>query len=632
MDIKMEKVLRFAKNISICHIYSKKKSLTILDSLSDKFGNYISMDVYQNDTLPKESNIFIAEINAIDKELFKTLQKISNTYQRSHFYIFSNMADNPTLLKFCIAIGAKNIYSDKVDMQTLIKILDRAIKKVAIDTRTYNLAYLGEQLDRAYPVIIFVKNRVAFANSSAKKYFGTESTSIIEKIVRKNKDLYSLIDKKVSTNIFITIDNGKNEYNEQMCSIVYNQEEQKSILSILVNKNLMDDELAKLTQNRFAFIEKLKDKIVQNKENQKDIFLTLISIDNGEKIKNSFSKVEYFNFLKDFILQINRLKNSSEKIVEWSQNLFVLMYENTDFKKMKNDMALLHNSIVNGQKDSKFAPIITTSFFSLQGKELNSVIDFIDKIDKRDSASIELMKENYYEYKYLNDTLDEKEQIKHLLQNCINNNISVKLLNIYKGLCVNTEAKVLKQADDFFYLSCEKLQRYIIKIDNETIIQSPTFPYDIKAVVKFIDINKNYIIVEKLSFLKNSANNRQHTRVQPTVRIPIAIKKDKFVKYGEVLDISINAVAIKTKQKIDESFMNSNVNLNFKLPDDKSEDGFANIDIEATIKMIMPYDETHYKVVAILNASDGSDSKILKYVYLRQKELIEELKKAIKYG
>lgn len=241
----------------------------------------------------------------------------------------------------------------------------------------------------------------------------------------------------------------------------------------------------------------------------------------------------------------------------------------------------------------------------------------------------EIVRENYFEYKFLNDKVDEKEQINHILHNCINNKIPVKLLNIYKGLCVNTESKILKYSNGFFYISCEKLQRYIIKIDNETIIQSPTFPHDIRAIVKFIDINKSYIAVEKFEFLKNSANNRQHTRVQPTVRIPITIKKGHFVKNGEIMDLSINSIAMKVKQNIDKTIEGTVVKAVFKLPNRKREDGYSLVEVDATVLMVLKL-EDYTKVVLKLNEEDGTDSDILQYVFTRQKELVMELKRAIK--
>ncbi len=629
-DIKNKK-LKFAKNILVCHLYNKENTLKNIDSFSEEFHSFEIVDINKFESISPKVNIFIVEINKVEKEILQKLQKIFASYSVVHIYIFSSIYNDPLLLKSGIGLGVKNIFSSKMDKKTAINFFNIAIKKVIFDIHYHNLSYLGEQIDKIFPVLILIKQKVTFVNNSAKIFFNNENVNKIENYVIKNRDLKEIIDKKISTNVSLIVENGKKEYSEQICSFVYYPDEDKTVLSILTNENVLDNEIDRLTQNRFAFLEKLKDKVIQNNINSKEMFLTLISIDNGNKIEENYSKIEYYNFLKFFILEIDKFKNNSEKIIEWSPNLFIIVYENIDFAEMKNDIALLHNSIVESQKNNKFSPIVTTSFFSIGSKDLNAIIEFIDKVDKQDLTLNEVKKENYYEFKYLNDTLDENGQIRHLLHNCINNNIAVKLLNIYKGLCVNTESKVLKQTDEFFYLSCEKLQRYIIKIDKETIIQSPVFPYDIKAVVKFIDINKSYIILEKFKFIRNSANNRQHTRVQPTVRTPVVIKKDKFIKYGEVLDLSINSIAIRVKQVVDNSLIGSKVDLSFKLPNDKSEDGFSAININAEVKMIFQF-EDFSKIVIMLNESDGTDASILRYVYLRQKELIFELRKAIKFN
>ncbi len=623
--------LKFANNISICHLYHKENTLKNIDSFSEKFYNFEIIDIDRFESISSKINIFIIEINNLEKKILKKIQKIVASYTISHIYLFSNIYNTPLMLKFALNLGAKNIFSSEQDEKFIVDFLNIAIKKVIFDIHYHNLSYLGEQIDKNFPVLVLIKQELTFANSSAKKFFNNKNIDKIESYIKKNKDLSNIIDRKISINIILNIENAEEEHNKQFCSFIYYPYEDKTILSILVNRNEIDGEIDKLIQSRFAFLERLKDKIIQNNLNNKEIFLTLISIDNGKKIEENYLKTEYYNFLKKFISAIDNFKNNSSKIIEWNSNLFILMYENVNFLEMKNDIALLHNNIIKNQKNNKFAPIITTSFFSIVSKDLNAVIEFINKIDKQDLTLNEAVKENYYEFKHLNDTLDENEQITHLLHNCINNNITVKLLNIYKGLCVNTESKVLKQTNEFFYLSCEKLQRYIVKIDRETIIQSPIFPHDIKAVVKFIDINKSYIILEKFKFMYNSANSRQHTRVQPTVRTPIVIKKDKFVKYGEVLDISINSIAIKIKQVIDNSLVGSKVNLSFKLPNDKREDGFSPIDIDAEVKMVFLF-EDFSKIVLMMNESDGTDASILRYIYLRQKELIFELRKAIKFG
>ncbi len=620
---------KYSKNISVTHIYFGENELSAFDELSDYFAKYDLVDAYDDDNLPSVSNIFLIEIDEIKKSILRYIQRVSIKYHTSHIYLFSKFYTNPTLLKFAVNIGVKGVYSVEQKDEFFIDFLDRAVKKSIKDIHEANLSYFGLQLDSIYPIVIFEKDRISFANNATKKFFKIDNVTKIEKLILKNIELASLIREKKSLNVTLMLENGKKEFEEQLCSIAYDKKSDKTILSILLNKNIIEDDIAKLLQNRFIFIEKLKDKIVQNSIDNNNIFLLLVAIDKENKIKDLYSKVEYFEYLKSFLLRLNLLKDNRDKIVEWSQGLFVMMYENISHKEIKEKASILHNSLIENLKDSKFASVITTSFFSIKDKDLDHIIKFMYKIENNSITLDESVRENYHEYKYLSDQMGEKDQIVHLLNNCINNKIPVKLLNIYKGLCVNTESKVLKHAEGFFYLSCDKLQRYTIQLDKETVIQSETFPHDIKAVVKFIDLNKSYIIVEKFEFLQNSANNRQHTRVQPTVRTPISIKVGNSALYGEILDLSINSIALKTKQKIDEKMKGDKVIANFKLPSKKSDDGFAMVNIEAEI-LIISNMEKFTKIVLKISEEDGANTQILQYIYTRQKELVFELKNALK--
>ena len=620
---------KITKNIFVCHIYNGNNKLEILDYYSDNFLQYDIINIKDSSfTIPK-AHIFILEFENISKELLKFIQKLTLSHNLSHIYLFTDMDTNSSVLKFSLKFGIKNVYSINVNEDFIKDFFNKSVKKAALDIHKANVSYLGEQIDEVYPILIFEKKRLTYINSGAKKFYNSDNLGFIEKKIRKNNKLYSLLIDGKSLNVKLLIENSKKEHKELYCSIIYNEKEHKTIFSILDNNSFIDDSVEHLTQNRFGFIEKLKDKIIQANISNQEVYIVIVSIDNGEKLENVYSKVEYYNFLKEFLVKLNNFKENDEKIIEWNKNMFILLYKGIDLKGIKNFTSMLHNNIIESQKESKFLPIITTSFLSISNKDLNSIIDFIDKIDNNTLTIEETTKENYFEYKSLNDKIDEKEQINHILHNCINNKIPVKLLNIYKGLCVNTESKILKYSNGFFYISCEKLQRYIIKIDNETIIQSPLFPHDIRAIVKFIDINKAYIAVEKFEFLKNSANNRQNARVQPTVRIPITIKKDNFIKNGEIIDLSINSIAIKVKQNIDKTIENSTVKAIFKLPNKKREDGYSLIEVDATILIILKM-EDYTKVVLKLNEEDGANSDILEYVFTRQKELVIELKKVIK--
>ncbi len=188
----------------------------------------------------------------------------------------------------------------------------------------------------------------------------------------------------------------------------------------------------------------------------------------------------------------------------------------------------------------------------------------------------------------------------------------------------------MKIKENSYFLHCENLQAYSMKFDNKTIIQSPDLLKDIEADIKYINIEKQYAIVENLKYLEFSANNRQHTRVQPSIRMPLTFRYERYSYQGEILNISTQAIAIKFNQFLSNEFNSKEVELQFKIPDDSMNDGFAFIDVTGKVVNISEVDITKSKVIVMINLEAPYDSYLLKYLYDRQKELILELKRAIK--
>ena len=89
-------------------------------------------------------------------------------------------------------------------------------------------------------------------------------------------------------------------------------------------------------------------------------------------------------------------------------------------------------------------------------------------------------------------------KISHYFESCIANQTPLRLLNIYKGLCINTTSNVLKIKDKSYFLQCESLQAYSMQFDKKTTIQSPDLPRDIEADIKFVNVEQDYAIMENL--------------------------------------------------------------------------------------------------------------------------------------
>jgi len=132
--------------------------------------------------------------------------------------------------------------------------------------------------------------------------------------------------------------------------------------------------------------------------------------------------------------------------------------------------------------------------------------------------------------------------------------------------------------------------------------------------------------------MPSSANSRQHTRVQTSIRTPVLIKyAQRSSAQGDILDISVTSIAMKVGKSFrEEEMLNQKVRLNFSLPNEEGENGYVIMDIEAKVTYISQKDDTTKIVVMLGNLPKPYDDYLLRYMYNRQKELIFEIKKATK--
>ena len=351
-----------------------------------------------------------------------------------------------------------------------------------------------------------------------------------------------------------------------------------------------------------------------------------------DKLNQLFKSTVLHESFKKFLTKIFHLKEENQEVVQWSPNLYVIVCENLSFERVCEQTRYVQQELINLTAEEKITPIIISSALMASQSDLNETLGYIEKISTKRMLPEDIEKVDFYQIDYLENILDEKEQIAYLMRNCVNNKIAIKLLNIYKGLCINTNSHILKITEDTYHLYCENLQGYAMQLEVDTVLQAPNFSKDIKAEVSLVDIKKSLVILKNLSFMPHSANNRQHTRVQTSIRTPILIRYgNKASAQGEVLDVSVNSIAMKVSGKsIKEDIKNQTIKLNFSLPNEIGENGYVIMDIEAKVTCIL-HKEDHTKVVVMLDALHKPyDDYLLHYMYTRQKELILEIRRASK--
>ncbi|MBP6497505.1 MAG: pilus assembly protein PilZ, partial [Campylobacteraceae bacterium] len=456
--------------------------------------------------------------------------------------------------------------------------------------------------------------------------------SIIEQRLTSDEDIFQLLQNDQDAQLSLTFENEAHEKMDYLCMLKSFPQKNEKILTMIHYIPEEEPKNCSAMLNRFDFIETLKNKLAQQSIDDKNTSFILINISNLDKLNLLFKSTAIHESFKKFLNKIFHLKEENQEVVQWSPNLYIIVCENLSFERLCEQTRYVQQELINVTVEEKITPIIISSALMANNKDLNETLSYIDKINAKKLLAENIEKIKFYQIDYLENVLDEQEQILYLMRNCVNNKIPIKLLNIYKGMCINTNSHVLKINEETYHLYCENLQGYAMQLEGHTVLQAPNFSKDIRAEVSIVDIKKSFAILKNLTFMPHSANNRQHTRVQTNIRTPILIRYgNKASAQGEILDISVNSIAMKVNGKsIKEDIKNQTIKLNFSLPNETGENGYVIMDIEAKVTCVL-HKEDYSKVVVMLGALHKPyDDYLLHYMYTRQKELILEIRRATK--
>lgn len=626
-----ENLLKSMKNISFTHLYFDQPILKSLLNHADRFSEFESLDINKTFTTQHYSDIVFIELGVLNKQNFEKLKEIVKTNSSKTIYIFANESDNSFLLKFALMFSVAKVNPLQDDKKEIEKNLVESCRKHLLKLAEKHQLEISKKINSFFAFLIFKEESLIFANEKAKELFGTESLSDIEEISHGSEEIAMLLKYNEPTNQEIIIENEDGE--NWKYDFVLNPlgDSNDKLISILPIKKVVEEEAFLSTINRFKFIELLKDKFAtQEKKKAKDMYILFINIANYNKLIKSNKKIEVHDFIKQFIEKLYFNKESTEPLVQWNPHFFMFLIDGEKREVVKNILEELHEVLVLNDLSEKISPTVTSSMLEVGTLSINEIIDSIEHISEHRFNAGEINSDSFYEIKHLNPYEEESDQINHYMQTYIGNESPIKLLNIYKGLCINTQSKVIKQSGDSYFIYCENLQGYSMKFDNKTVIQAVNLPKDIEANIVYVNLEKSYAVIDDLRFLEFSANNREHTRVQPNIRTPIRVQYQKNSYNGEIMDLSTQAIAIKLNHSLSKELVAKQVELSFKLPDNARDDGFSSMDIEGKVVAVQELDMTKTKLVIMMELDKPYDSFLMKYMYTRQKELIVELKRAIK--
>ena len=627
----LEQFLFETRYLSIAHLYFGEKRLSVLESAlipHVKFSSYdLDLSSYRD-----HNDILFIELGESSKEKLKRLLGIFTQHKPVVAYLFAQDVENRLLLKFALHFGITDVLPLNNEATLLASIFTKNPNKLDDKLYMYQKIELEKKIERFFPFLVFQNAQLTYANAQAKRIYETNDLLEIEAKVHEDVELSEVLLSHEDVQGNIVIETASNKEAEYTCIVKAFDQSDEKIITLIPVDQLQDVKPAQTVLNRFDFIDRLKDRLAQQSVTKMPVSLVFINISNLDKLSRTFKSTTLYDAFKNLMLKLFQLKEENQELIQWSPNLYILMGEDRTFEHTCEQTKHLQQELIYATASEKITPIILSSAFHVESDDLNVVIDYIEKINTQTLLPQDIEKINYFELEYLENVIEEQEQIRYLMHNCVNNKIPIKLLNIYKGLCINTHAYILKITEDSYQMSCENLQGYAMQIEKETVLQAPNFPKDIKAEVSLVDIKRSFVVIRNLKFMPSSANNRQHTRVQTSIRTPVLIKyAHRSSAQGDIIDISVNSIAMKVSKSFrEEEMLNQKVRLNFSLPNEEGDNGYVIMEIEAKVTYILQKDEFTKIVVMLDKLPKPYDDYLLRYMYNRQKELIFEIKKATK--
>ena len=628
----LEQFLHETRYLSIAHLYFDEEKLTILSRAKKEHTSFQSFDLAKDlKTIPMADILFI-EIGESSKDKLKLLVSLFAKHKPIIAYIFADDVENRLLLKFALHFGITDVLPLKNEENLLFSIFSKNANKLDDKLYTFQKIELEKKIEHFFPFLVFQGETLTYANAKAKMLYETNDLAALQVKLNRDEELCEALKADEDAQGSIVIETASADKEVYLCVIKSFPQSREKIVTLINYDPESETKNCSSILNRFDFVDKLKDRLAQQSVTKAPISLVFINISNLDKLSKTFTSTTLYDAFKNLMLKLFQLKEENQDVIQWSPNLYILMGEERSFEHACEQTKHLQQELIRATINEKITPIILTSAFHVESDDLNIVIDYIEKINTKTLLPHDIEKIKYFELEYLDNVIEEQEQIAYLMHNCVNNKIPIKLLNIYKGLCINTTSFIQKMAEDSYQMSCENLQGYAMQIEKETVLQAPNFPKDIKAEVSLVDIKRSFVVIRNLSFMPSSANSRQHTRVQTSIRTPVLIKyAQRSSAQGDILDISVTSIAMKVGKSFrEEEMLNQKVRLNFSLPNEEGENGYVIMDIEAKVTYISQKDDATKIVVFLENLPKPYDDYLLRYMYNRQKELIFEIKKATK--
>ena len=211
-------------------------------------------------------------------------------------------------------------------------------------------------------------------------------------------------------------------------------------------------------------------------------------------------------------------------------------------------------------------------------------------------------------------------------------NQSVMLLNLYKGVPISSEAAVLDIEGDNVTFKIDQLQEIAMKLDGQAfIVKNNYFSKHLKADIVYTNFQANTIVLTNFMYLLNMpALQREFIRVHPDIIAKVFLHQfGNLQTSGRLYDLSMNGLGVVSSEN-NGMFVGAKVLIEFELNSASVvKEGDRTIEVQGEVINIIEYQDSYRYCMRIFPDHTMSD-KILHYITLREYEILEDLNNELK--
>ena len=607
--------------MNICHLYRNTSTSTLIQEILPRLKGSESFALDTLESL-KEYDAYVVEIEKLDENTkTRVLRFLQSEPPKLLYFLVGNTCDL-SILKLALELKAKSLITSSQDPKAVLSQIQEDYQSFQMSDLKYKL---GKASFESLLFLFFKDKELFYVSEKLLQEFGYENILDVKGKLLPQTALDELLDKNVVSEK--TIVNEKTPTLAYHARSVATTENNETIIFLdpFKKETHLIDKMSFIS-NRLSFIEFLKDRLAQSSVSASRLSLITLHIENAAKLRENLTELELEEIIKDFLLQVEMLLDGKVAFSQYNQNFYVVMFENIEFDALKKKANQFNVEISSYLNKQKYVPLLGIFAFDLNNQPLNFALTMLEKLVRRELKQEDVKGTNIEFITNIQENMDEKGIIFNLLESVFTNGSDIKLLNFYKGLCINTSAKIIKIKNEDVYVQFEHLQGLVMKVEGQTVLQSSRFSKDIQATIKHLSLDKKIAMLTNFKMLETSANARKYSRVTTSSKTLVVLSYKGATLNGEVFDISVTSIAMDViYAKLFDLIEDQTVQLTFILPSHSATEGFIRIKTDARV-VYQSCQEKICKIVCEFVKDESLESILMEYVYNRQKEIITELK------